>query len=87
MKINSTIINRIPPYIFNEINNLKISLRKKGQDIIDFGMGNPDMPTPKHIRDKLVEVANKAGSGRYSVSRGILGLRKAQANYYAKDLE
>ena len=47
-------------------------------------MGNPDMPTPKHIRDKLIEVVNKAGSGRYSVSRGILGLRKAQANYYAK---
>ena len=77
-------IERLPPYIFGEINKLKAKLRKSGKDIIDFGMGNPDMPTPKHIRDKLKEVADKPGTGRYSVSKGIAGLRKAQAKYYQK---
>jgi len=77
-------IDRLPPYIFGEINKLKAKLRKNGKDIIDFGMGNPDMPTPKHIRDKLKEVTDKPGTGRYSVSKGIPGLRKAQAKYYQK---
>jgi alanine-synthesizing transaminase len=77
-------IDRLPPYIFGEINKLKAKLRKEGKDIIDFGMGNPDMPTPKHIRDKLKEVSDKPGTGRYSMSRGIPGLRKAQAKYYEK---
>ena len=62
----------------------KAKLRKKGNDIIDFGMGNPDMPTPKHIRDKLKEVVDKPGVGRYSVSKGINGLRLAQSKYYKK---
>ena len=70
-------IDRLPPYIFGEINKLKAKLRKNGKDIIDFGMGNPDMPTPKHIRDKLKEVTDKPGTGRYSMSKGVPGLRKA----------
>ena len=84
MKSEFSRINLLPNYVFAEINQLKAKLRKKGNDIIDFGMGNPDMPTPKHIRDKLKEVVDKAGVGRYSVSKGILGLRKAQANYYGR---
>ena len=84
MKSEFSRINLLPNYVFAEINQLKAKLRKKGNDIIDFGMGNPDMPTPKHIRDKLKEVVDKPGVGRYSVSKGIFGLRKAQANYYAK---
>ena len=77
-------INRLPPYIFSEINSLKLKLRSEKKDIIDFGMGNPDMPTPRHIRDKLKETIDKPGVGRYSISRGIKGLRKAQANYYQR---
>ena len=84
MKSEFSRVNLLPNYVFAEINQLKTKLRKKGNDIIDFGMGNPDMPTPKHIRDKLKEVVDKPGVGRYSVSKGILGLRKAQANYYEK---
>ena len=84
MKSEFSRINLLPNYVFAEINQLKAKLRKKGNDIIDFGMGNPDMPTPKHVRDKLKEVVDKPGVGRYSVSKGILGLRKAQANYYAR---
>ena len=59
MKNDFNRIDRLPPYIFGEINKLKAKLRKNGKDIIDFGMGNPDMPTPKHIRDKLKEVTDK----------------------------
>ena len=77
-------IKRLPPYVFTEVNRLKADLRAKGKDIIDFGMGNPDMPTPKHIRDKLIETIEKPGTGRYSTSRGIPGLRKAQAKYYRR---
>ena len=77
-------IKRLPPYVFSEVNQLKLTARSVGKDIIDFGMGNPDMPTPKHIRDKLKEVTDKPGTGRYSVSKGIPGLRKAQAKYYQK---
>ena len=77
-------IKRLPPYVFAEVNNLKAKLRSKGKDIIDFGMGNPDMPTPKHIRQKLKETAEKPGTGRYSTSRGIPGLRKAQVSYYER---
>ena len=77
-------IKRLPPYVFAEVNRLKAELRAKGKDIIDFGMGNPDMPTPKHIRDKLKETVEKPGTGRYSSSKGIAGLRKAQAAYYKR---
>ncbi len=77
-------IKRLPPYVFAEVNNLKAKLRSKGKDIIDFGMGNPDMPTPKHIRQKLKETVEKPGTGRYSTSKGINGLRKAQVAYYKR---
>ena len=77
-------IKRLPPYVFAEVNNLKAKLRSKGKDIIDFGMGNPDMPTPKHIRQKLKETVEKPGTGRYSTSKGINGLRKAQSAYYKR---
>ena len=84
MKSKFERINRLPPYIFSEINSLKIKLRSEKKDIIDFGMGNPDMPTPIHIRQKLKETIDKPGVGRYSVSKGINGLRKAQAKYYKR---
>jgi alanine-synthesizing transaminase len=76
-------IRRLPPYVFEEVNRLKARLRAEGVDIIDFGMGNPDMPTPAHIVDKLIETARDPKSGRYSASKGILGLRRAMAAYYA----
>jgi alanine-synthesizing transaminase len=77
-------IRRLPPYVFEEVNRIKARLRGQGTDIIDFGMGNPDMPTPKHIVDKLVETARDPKAGRYSASKGIAGLRKAMAGYYAR---
>ena len=77
-------IKRLPPYVFAEVNKLKAELRANGRDIIDFGMGNPDMPTPEHIRQKLQETVEKPGTGRYSSSRGIPGLRKAQSKYYQR---
>jgi len=75
-------IRRLPPYVFEEVNRLKAQLRARGTDIIDFGMGNPDMPTPTHIVDKLIETARDPKSGRYSASKGIPGLRRAMAGYY-----
>ena len=84
MKSKFERINRLPPYIFSEINDLKIKLRSEKKDIIDFGMGNPDMPTPLHIRQKLKDTIDRPGVGRYSVSKGISGLRKAQAKYYKR---
>jgi alanine-synthesizing transaminase len=77
-------IARLPPYVFEEVNRLKARLRAEGRDIIDFGVGNPDMPTPRHIVDKLVETTRDPKSGRYSASKGILGLRRAMAGYYAR---
>jgi alanine-synthesizing transaminase len=77
-------IKRLPPYIFEEVNRLKATARACGDDIIDFGMGNPDMPTPAHIVEKLVETAHDPKSNRYSASRGIKGLRKAMAAYYKR---
>ena len=67
-------IRRLPPYVFEEVNKLKASARARGEDIIDFGMGNPDMPTPPHIVEKLIETARDPRSNRYSASRGIKGL-------------
>ena len=75
-------IKRLPPYVFAEVNRLKADYRSKGVDIIDFGMGNPDMDTPHHIVEKLVETVRKSRTHRYSSSKGIDGLRKAQARYY-----
>lgn len=75
-------IERLPPYVFNIVNQLKAEARARGEDIIDFGMGNPDQPTPQHIVDKLVEVAERKTTHRYSVSRGIPRLRRAICNWY-----
>ncbi len=77
-------IQRLPPYVFAEVNAMKARSRAAGEDIIDFGMGNPDMPTPAHIVDKLVEAARNPRAHRYSMSRGVPGLRKALAGYYAR---
>lgn len=77
-------VRRLPPYVFEQVNRLKASARAKGADIIDLGMGNPDLPTPKAIVDKLCEVVRDPRTHRYSSSRGIPGLRRAQAAYYAR---
>lgn len=77
-------IKRLPPYVFAEVNALKANARAGGADIIDLGMGNPDMQTPQHIVDKLIETVNKPRVHRYSASKGIPGLRRAQAAYYAR---
>ena len=75
-------IQRLPPYVFNITGEMKVKARRAGEDIIDFGMGNPDGATPRHIVDKLVEAALKPAKHRYSVSRGLPRLRKAIANWY-----
>jgi alanine-synthesizing transaminase len=77
-------IKRLPPYVFAEVNRLKAKYRAEGMDIIDFGMGNPDMDTPAHIVEKLVETVRRPRTHRYSASKGIPGLRRAQAGYYAR---
>ncbi|RCL02829.1 MAG: alanine-synthesizing transaminase [Candidatus Tokpelaia sp. JSC188] len=77
-------IRRLPPYVFEQINRLKALARAAGSDIIDLGMGNPDLPTPQSIVDKLCEVIQDSRTHRYSASKGILGLRRAQANYYER---
>ena len=77
-------IRRLPPYVFAEVNEMKAKARAAGQDIIDFGMGNPDLPTPPHIVAKLVEAVQDPRTHRYSTSRGIPGLRKANAAYYQR---
>lgn len=82
MKEDFPRIKRLPPYVFNIVNELKAEARARGEDIIDFGMGNPDQPTPKHIVDKLVEVAQRPDTHRYSLSRGIPRLRRAICNWY-----
>ncbi len=75
-------INRLPPYVFNIVNELKAKARAAGEDIIDFGMGNPDQPTPQHIVDKLIEAVQRPDTHRYSVSKGIPRLRKAICDWY-----
>ena len=75
-------IKRLPPYVFNIVNELKMEERRRGEDIIDFGMGNPDQPSPKHVVDKLVEAAQRRDTHRYSTSRGIPRLRRAICNWY-----
>ncbi len=77
-------IRRLPPYVFAEVNEMKARARAAGRDIIDLGMGNPDSPTPPHIVDKLVETVRNPRTHRYSTSRGIPGLRRALAGYYAR---
>jgi alanine-synthesizing transaminase len=77
-------IKRLPPYVFEQVNRIKATARAAGADIIDLGMGNPDLPAPRHVIDKLVETAGKPRTDRYSASKGIGGLRRAQAGYYAR---
>jgi len=75
-------IQRLPPYVFAIVNELKAAARARGEDIIDFGMGNPDQPTPKHIVDKLTEAAQRGDTHRYSMSKGVPRLRRAICNWY-----
>ena len=77
-------IKRLPPYVFNIVGDLKMAARKRGEDIIDFGMGNPDQPTPKHIVDKLIEAAQNPRNHRYSASKGIYKLRLAITDWYKR---
>ena len=78
-------IQRLPPYVLGIVNELKHEARRRGEDIIDFGLGNPDMPTPKHIVDKLIEAAQKESNHRYSLSRGIYKLRLAITDWYKRN--
>ncbi|OGT90706.1 MAG: alanine transaminase [Gammaproteobacteria bacterium RIFOXYA12_FULL_61_12] len=80
-------IKRLPPYVFAIVNELKAAARARGEDIIDFGMGNPDQPTPSHIVEKLVEVANRKDTHRYSASKGIPRLRRAICNWYKQKFD
>ncbi|NBR28542.1 MAG: aminotransferase class I/II-fold pyridoxal phosphate-dependent enzyme, partial [Betaproteobacteria bacterium] len=75
-------IKRLPPYVFNITGELKAAARKRGEDIIDLSMGNPDQPTPQHIVDKLIESVQRPDTHRYSVSKGIPRLRRAICNWY-----
>ena len=75
-------IRRLPPYVFEQVNRRKAELRAGGADIIDLGMGNPDMPAPPHVIAKLAETAAKPNVHGYSASRGIPGLRRALVDYY-----
>jgi len=77
-------IERLPPYVFAEVNGMRAAMRARGQDVIDLGMGNPDSPPPPHVIAKLAEVAAKPDAHGYSASKGIPGLRKAQAAYYQR---
>ncbi|WP_018266410.1 MULTISPECIES: LL-diaminopimelate aminotransferase [Methylosinus] len=77
-------IKRLPPYVFEQVNRLKAKARAGGADIIDLGMGNPDLPAPRHVIEKLVETAGRPRTDRYSASKGIAGLRRAQAGYYER---
>tara|TARA_B100001248_G_scaffold262286_1_gene257307 strand:+ start:2365 stop:3540 length:1176 start_codon:yes stop_codon:yes gene_type:complete len=84
MKTKFERVSLLPPYVFSEINNIKAKERLKGRDIIDMGMGNPDSSTPKHIVSKLISTIKNPKTHRYSISRGIDGLRKAQREYYLR---
>ena len=77
-------IKRLPPYVFEQVNRIKAAARANGADIIDLGMGNPDLAAPQHVIDKLVETVGKPRTDRYSASKGIAGLRRAQAAYYER---
>ncbi|CAL8971887.1 Glutamate-pyruvate aminotransferase AlaC [Rhodoplanes serenus] len=77
-------IRRLPPYVFEQVNRAKAAARNAGADIIDLGMGNPDLPAPAHVVDKLKETVGKTRTDRYSASKGIAGLRRAQAAYYGR---
>ena len=80
-------LNRLPPYVFTRVNKIKMDARRAGEDIIDLGMGNPDMPTPRHIVDKLIEASGKGRNHRYSASMGITKLRVAIADWYGRRVD
>lgn len=80
-------IKRLPPYVFNTMTQLKAEARARGDDVIDFGMGNPDQPTPQHIVDKLIETAQRPDTHRYSMSKGIPRLRRAMAGWYKRNYD
>jgi alanine-synthesizing transaminase len=80
-------VHRLPPYVFAVVNDLKMKLRRQGEDIVDLGMGNPDLPTPGYIVDKLCDAAQKAVNHRYSASRGIPNLRKAISDWYSRKFD
>jgi alanine-synthesizing transaminase len=80
-------IKRLPPYVFNTLNQLKTEARARGEDIIDFGMGNPDQPTPPHIVNKLIEAAQRPDTHRYSMSKGIPRLRRAMSQWYMRNYD
>lgn len=82
MKTEFQRINRLPPYVFNRVNELKAEARARGEDIVDFGMGNPDQPTPQHIVDKMIAAAQRPDTHRYSQSKGIWRLRQAICTWY-----
>ncbi len=77
-------VQRLPPYLFEQVNRWKALARQSGADIVDLGMGNPDLAAPRHVLDKLAETLGKPRTDRYSASKGIAGLRRAQAGYYAR---
>jgi alanine-synthesizing transaminase len=77
-------MDRLPPYVFAVVNELKMKMRRQGEDVIDLGMGNPDLPTPQHIVDKMTEAAQKCVNHRYSASRGLPNLRRAISDWYAR---
>jgi len=77
-------IKRLPPYVFEQVNRIKAAARNNGADIIDLGMGNPDLPAPRHVIDKIIETVGKPRTDRYSASKGVVGLRRAQAAYYER---
>src|SRR5437763_8300489 len=78
-------INRLPPYVFNEVQALKLKARQAGEDIIDFGMGNPDHASPPHVVEKLIEAARNPKNHRYSASRGVTKLRHAICAWYQRN--
>ena len=75
-------LRRLPPYVFSEVNELKQSARARGEDVVDLGMGNPDLPTPSHVVEKIVEAARNPRTHRYSASRGVPNLRSAICEWY-----
>jgi alanine-synthesizing transaminase len=85
--INFERLNRLPPYLFSIVNELKMAARRRGEDIIDLGMGNPDQPTPQHIVDKLTEASQKGYNHRYSSSKGIYKLRLAISDWYKRKFD
>lgn len=87
MKGKFSRIERLPPYVFSIVNDLKVSARAAGADVIDFGMGNPDQPTPEHIVEKMIEATKRPDTHRYSASKGVIRLRKAICGWYKKKFD